>query len=79
MLSICTSLKFFRLVQTMFSTLSKTEIIIYVTFILLSANAFNLDHVKFLSSGNGLKPGKESFSRQCGKRRKYWQPSSRII
>ena len=38
----------------MFSTLSKTEIIIYVTFILSSANAFNLDKVKFLSSGNGL-------------------------
>ena len=40
---------------TMFSTLSKTEIIIYVTFILSSANAFNLVKVKFLSSGNGLR------------------------
>ena len=39
---------------TMFSTLSKTYIIIYVTFILSSANVFNLDKVKFLSSGNGL-------------------------
>ena len=29
------------------SILSKTEIIIYVTFILLSANTFNLDKVKF--------------------------------
>ena len=38
----------------MFSTLSKTEIIIYVTFILSSANAFILDKVNFLSSGNGL-------------------------
>ena len=38
----------------MFSTLSKTEIIIYITFILSSANAFNLDQVKFLSSGDGL-------------------------
>ena len=38
---------------TMFSSLFKTEIIIYVTFILSYANAFNL--VKFLSSGNGLK------------------------
>ena len=37
-----------------FSTLSKTEIIIYVTFILLSANAFNLE-VKLLLSGNELK------------------------
>ena len=39
---------------TMFSTISKTKIIIYVTFILSSADAFNLDKVKFLSSGNGL-------------------------
>ena len=38
----------------MFSTLSKTEIIIYVAFTLSSANALNLDKVKFLSSGNGL-------------------------
>ena len=29
--------------------------IIYVTFILLSASAFNLDHVKLLSSWDGLK------------------------
>ena len=43
----------------MFSTLSKTEIIIYVTFILSSANAFNLDKVKFLSPGNGLNGPKE--------------------
>ena len=39
---------------TMLSTLSKTEIIIYVTFILSSAIAFNLDKVKFLSSWIGL-------------------------
>ena len=39
----------------MFSTLSKSEFIIYVTSILLSANAVNLDKVNFLSSGNGLK------------------------
>ena len=38
----------------MFSTLLKEEIILYFTFILSSANAFNLDKVKFLSSGNGL-------------------------
>ena len=38
----------------MFSTLSKTEIIIYDPFILSTANAFNLDKVKFLSSGKGL-------------------------
>ena len=38
----------------MFSTVSKTEIIIYVTFILLSANAFNLGKVKFLLSRNDL-------------------------
>ena len=43
------------LVNTMFSTLSKTEIIVYITIILSSANAFNLDKVKFLSSGYGLK------------------------
>ena len=39
----------------MLSTLLKTEIIIYVTFILSSANAFNFDKINFLSSGNGLK------------------------
>ena len=39
---------------TMFSTLSKTEIIIFVTFNLLSANAFNLVWSKILSRGNGL-------------------------
>ena len=39
---------------TMFSTLSKTEIIIFVTFHLSSANAFNWDQSKILSSGNGL-------------------------
>ena len=38
---------------TMFSYLLKTEIKIYVTFILSSRNAFNWDKVKFLSSGNG--------------------------
>ena len=38
----------------MFSTLSKTEIIIFVTFNLSSANAFNLDQSKHLLSGNGL-------------------------
>ena len=55
----------------MFSTLLKTEIITYITFIFLSANAFNLDNVKFLLSGNGLihsdtmtpfdTPGKQAF------------------
>ena len=39
----------------MFSTVSKTELIIFVTFNLSSANAFNLDRSKILSSGNGLK------------------------
>ena len=39
---------------TMFSTLSQTELIIHVTFILSSANAFSVDKVKFLSSGNRL-------------------------
>ena len=39
---------------TIFSTLSKTEIIIFVTFNLSSANAFNLDWFKILSCGNGL-------------------------
>ena len=37
-----------------FSTLSKTELIIYVTFILSSANAFNSYKVKLLSSKNEL-------------------------
>ena len=36
---------------TMFSTLSKTEIIIFVTFNLSSANAFNLVWSKILSRG----------------------------
>ena len=40
--------------STMFSTLSKTEIVIFVTFNLLSANAFNLVWSKILSCGNGL-------------------------
>ena len=40
---------------TMFSTLSKTEIIIFVTFNLSSANAFNLVCSKILLCGNGLK------------------------
>ena len=58
-------------VPTMFSTLSKREIIIFVTFNSSSANAFNLDQSKILSSGNGLTlyhtilmfndPGKEAF------------------
>ena len=39
----------------MFSTLSKTEIIIYHTFILSSENAFSLDKVKFVLSENGLR------------------------
>ena len=40
---------------TMFSTLSKTEMIILVTFNLSSANAFNLVWSKILSCENGLK------------------------
>ena len=40
---------------TMFSTLSKTEMIIFVTYNLSSANAFNLVRSKILSCGNGLK------------------------
>ena len=39
----------------MFSTLSKTEIIIFVTFNLSSANAFSLVWCKILSCGNGFK------------------------
>ena len=39
---------------TMFSTLSKTEFIIFVTFNLSSANAFNLVWSKILLCGNGL-------------------------
>ena len=39
----------------MFSTLSKTEIIIFVTFNLSSANAYNLVWSKILSCGNGLR------------------------
>ena len=39
----------------MFSTLSKTEIIIFVTFNLSSANASNLVWSKILGYGNGLK------------------------
>ena len=50
----------FSPILTIFSTLSKTKIIIYVTFILSSANTFNLDKVKFLSSGKGLKENKSS-------------------
>ena len=38
----------------MFSSLSKTEIIIFVTFNLLSGNVFNLVWSKILSCGNGL-------------------------
>ena len=37
-----------------FSTLSKTEIIVFGTFNLLSANAFSLVWSKILSCGNGL-------------------------
>ena len=40
---------------TIFSTLSKTELIIFVTFNLSSANALNLVWSKILSCGNGLK------------------------
>ena len=39
---------------TMFSILPKTEIIIFVTFNLSSANAFNSVCSKILSCGNGL-------------------------
>ena len=39
----------------MFSTLSKTEIIMFVTLELWSANAFNFDRSKILLCGNGLK------------------------
>ena len=39
---------------TIFSTLSKTEIIIFVTFNLAFANAFNLVWSKILASVNGL-------------------------
>ena len=45
----------FSFSHNVFYTIKETEIIIYVTFILLSANALNLDKVKFLLSGNGLK------------------------
>ena len=38
----------------MFSTLSKTEMTIFVTFNLSSANTFNLVSSEILSSGNGL-------------------------
>ena len=44
--------------STMFSTVSKTEIIIFVSFNLLSANAFNLVWSKILC-GNGLKHGRK--------------------
>ena len=39
----------------MFSTLSETNFNFYVTFILSSAKAFNLDQSKILSFGKGLK------------------------
>ena len=45
---------------TMFSTLSKTEIIIFVTFNFSSANAFTLVWSKILSSVNGLNKKKYS-------------------
>ena len=41
----------------MFSTLSKIEIIIFVTFNLSSANAFNLDQSKILLFGKELIKG----------------------
>ena len=41
--------------RTMFSTLSKTEIVIYVTFILSFANAFSFIKSKKLSFGKELK------------------------
>ena len=41
---------------TMFSTLSKTEITVFVTFNLSSANAFNLLWSKFFLCGNYLLP-----------------------
>ena len=44
----------FLLFPKCFLLLSKTEMIISVIFILSSANAFNLDKVKILTSGNGL-------------------------
>ena len=50
----------FLLFPQFFLLLSKTEIIIYVTFILLSANAFNLEKVKLLLSGNELKKNIDS-------------------
>ena len=40
----------------MFSTLSKTEIAIHITFILSSANAFNLDMVIFFSFWERVNP-----------------------
>ena len=40
--------------HTRFSTLSKTEMIIFVTYHLPSANAFNLVWSKILLHGNGL-------------------------
>ena len=48
------SVQAISLFPTMFSPLSKTEIIIFVTFNLSSANAFNLACSKILSCGNGL-------------------------
>ena len=48
---------------TMFSSLSKTEIIIYVTFNLSSAKVFNSDEdIFFLSSGNRLNPRHGKYS-----------------
>ena len=46
--------KQFLLFPTMFSTLSKTEIIIFVTFNLSFASGFNLVWFKILLCGNGL-------------------------
>ena len=40
----------------MFSTLQKTNFKLSITFILSSANAFNLDQFKILSFGNGVTP-----------------------
>ena len=47
--------KGFSAFPTMFSTVSKTEMIISITFNLSPANAFNLVQFKILSCGNRLK------------------------
>ena len=50
LLSLYQTTKFF-----IHSNSKHLEVTIYITFILSSANAFNLEKVKFLSSGNGLR------------------------